>query len=125
MRKTKVIYADDDELCHFFMDSILDKDLYSLKNVYNGFEMIKELLREEYDLIITDLEMPELDGLEAIQIIRKSKFLGGIPIMVVSSIAHGDLVKEIITAGADDCICKPFMEKDLLRKIENLVGVFV
>ncbi len=93
----------------------------------NGKEALMKLEKEKFDIIFMDIEMPELDGLEATRIIRApgstypdiGKYNSHIPIIAMSAHALKGVREQCIEAGMNDYISKPFKIKDLTEKIER------
>ena len=117
----KILLVDDEP-------DILEIISYSLKNadydVYtasNGFEAIKIAKKIEPHLIILDVMMPEMDGIEACEIIRNDSKIGKTLITFLS--ARGEDYSQIagFNAGADDYITKPIKPKVLLSKVKSLL----
>ena len=87
----KILLADDDKNLNRSVDILLTQDGYETMSVYNGEEALQKLLQQKFDLLITDLIMPKLDGIELITKIKK--FNVDLPIVVIS----GKLNKELLT----------------------------
>jgi DNA-binding NtrC family response regulator len=86
----KILLADDDKNLNRSVDILLTQDGYETMSVYNGEEALQKLLHHKFDLLITDLIMPKVDGIELISKIKKFKV--DLPILVIS----GKLNKELI-----------------------------
>lgn len=120
-KKFKILLVDDEP-------DIVEIISYSLKNanydVYsasNGLEAIKVAKSIKPDLIILDVMMPEMDGIEACEIIREDQVVGKTLITFLS--ARGEDYSQIaaLNAGADDYITKPIKPKVLLSKVKSLL----
>ena len=120
-KKFKILLVDDEP-------DIVEIISYSLKNanydVYsasNGLEAIKVAKSIKPDLIILDVMMPEMDGIEACEIIREDQVIGKTLITFLS--ARGEDYSQIaaLNAGADDYITKPIKPKVLLSKVKSLL----
>ena len=78
--------------------------------------------QEKPDIILMDVQLPKMDGYEATRRIRANPALQHIPIVAVTSFAlSGDDVKAL-EAGCDDYVAKPFKPRDLLEKVEQILG---
>ncbi len=86
----------------------------------NGNQAIEVLKKEKFDVILTDWMMPEMDGIELIQYIRKSIQPQPIIIMI-TALSSREAQNKAMAAGADDYISKPYNANDVLIKIENAV----
>ena len=120
-KKFKILLVDDEP-------DIVEIISYSLKNanydVYsasNGLDAIKVAKSIKPDLIILDVMMPEMDGIEACEIIREDQVVGKTLITFLS--ARGEDYSQIaaLNAGADDYITKPIKPKVLLSKVKSLL----
>lgn len=74
----------------------------------NGFEALKELPRDKFDLIITDINMPDINGLELVSFIKKSELYKNIPLFIISTEGSEADVKKGMDLGVDEYIVKPF-----------------
>ena len=78
------------------------------------------LAEEEPDLIILDLMMPDMTGIELCEIIRRDKDMLGLPILVASVRSENDDLSLALKSGANDYITKPFSDETLLQRVNNL-----
>jgi len=111
-----VLIADDDAFNRQLIISLLSK-IPSIKYIEaeNGIEALDLLVREKIDIILLDLHMPRLNGIETIKEIKKSTIHSLIPIIIIST---DELVmKEFYRLGANDFISKPFKLTELQAKI--------
>jgi CheY-like chemotaxis protein len=92
-----------------------------IKKVYNGQELLDQLEKEEYDLILMDMQMPILNGIEATAIIRSKVTYDHIPIIAVSAFAFEENIRDILQAGANDYITKPMKKMELFDKINQWI----
>ena len=93
--------------------------------VENGLDALDRLDSSDYNLILMDLQMPKMDGLETTQSIRKSSKLKvrNIPIIALTASAMLDVEADIKLAGMNDYISKPFNPDDLYHKIMLLTNL--
>jgi CheY-like chemotaxis protein len=84
----------------------------------NGREALQQLTVEKFDLIMMDVQMPELDGLEATRIIKQEKRLQPVIIAMTANAMESDR-KECLEAGMDDYISKPIRLNDMVTMIEK------
>lgn len=115
---TKKILIADDSL---FMRMIIKKILQPLGNKIKifeascGREAIEIYKKEKPDIITLDITMPKLTGYEALKEIRKED--KDVVILMCSSMVYKDNITEVMEAGANDFILKPFQNEDFLKKI--------
>lgn len=81
------------------------------------------LITEEYDLIICDLKLPDMDGLDVIRMIRER--FAALPVIVVSGFIDPDVVDNAVSEGVFEYLMKPFMKDDLLEVINRAFSVGV
>jgi CheY-like chemotaxis protein len=121
-KNLKVLMADDNELNRLLVVNICKKIGWELDVVENGLMVLEKLKSSHYDLILMDIQMPEMNGLEATRKIRNefAPPLNAIPIIACTAYGQEEEIKECLTAGMNDYIAKPFKLHDFLAKV-NLV----
>lgn len=117
--KVKIISAEDVEINQLLLEKMLKPQNWDLKKVYNGKELLAELDKETYNIILMDIQMPEMDGIEATKIIKGNPKLANIPIIALSAYAFEENIKEIMDSGVNDYISKPIKKEDLILKINT------
>ncbi len=91
--------------------------------VNNGWEAVQELLARDYDLILMDVMMPVMDGLEATRRIRAERPVGsGLRIVAMSGDATGENREICLATGMDGFLAKPFSADDLVRILDQAVS---
>ena len=115
-----LIVEDDTELCRLF-SHVLEKNGYHTRMVSNGQEALDALAEEYVDLIISDIMMPVMDGMEATQCIRdlKREDAASIPIIAMTAQTTADIRETCRKAGMDDYIAKPIREEELAKVIRK------
>ncbi len=111
----KILVAEDNTLNQKIATFILNKEGAKVTTVLNGLEAVKELEHNSYDLILMDLQMPEMDGFETATYIRnvlKSK----VPIIALSASTMENEYEKCIEAGMTTCVIKP-LDKDKLTTL--------
>jgi two-component system KDP operon response regulator KdpE len=109
-----VLIVEDDEAISGFISAILQSNSYDLIKTSKGQEAISMAASHCPDLILLDLGLPDMDGMEVLKTIRK---WAGIPVVVVSARGHEREKVEGLDLGADDYITKPFGTAELLACI--------
>jgi two-component system chemotaxis response regulator CheY len=87
----------------------------------SGFEALRLLPRQTYDLVITDINMPDIHGLELISFIRRDARHAGVPLVIVSTESGEEDRRRGLALGANAYLVKPFPEQELLRAVEDLL----
>ncbi|MEL7534298.1 MAG: response regulator, partial [Bacteroidota bacterium] len=116
----RILLAEDNIVNQKLALRMLEKIGFRADLAVNGKDAFKKVLASKYDLVFMDVQMPEMDGLEATQMIRTQTSLSHQPIIiaVTANAMQGD--KEMcLSAGMDDYLTKPFKQKDLLSVIEK------
>jgi len=117
----QLLFVDDDAFIQMVLRTIL-KDHYRIKACSNGIEALTWLEEgNETDVIITDLEMPQLNGYELIRQIRASSLFNRIPIIVLSTHENSLTRIQCLEMGADDFVVKPFNPLEVKAKIDGIL----
>ncbi len=120
-----ILLAEDDAGNQKVIKRLLEHEGYSVYCADNGNEALSVLSERKIDLILMDLRMPELDGIEATKIIRKSNdnnINSSIPIIAISARALQQDIENCLNIGFNDYIVKPINLKEFLKKIEDILG---
>ncbi|MFK7922108.1 MAG: response regulator [Bacteroidia bacterium] len=104
----RILVVEDDEVNLMIAKHILGRGGFNVSAVNNGEEAIDIVERESFDLILMDIEMPIMDGVEATPIIRRSPNGANIPIIALTAHSMQEKLDEFKAAGMDDYIIKPF-----------------
>jgi len=116
MDKEVILVVDDEKEIRDLIGIYLSNDGYSIIKASNGLEALNILKNENVDLIILDIMMPVMDGLEACMKIRENKDM---PIIMLSAKSE-DMDKIMgLTTGADDYVSKPFNPLELLARVKS------
>jgi two-component system chemotaxis response regulator CheY len=89
----------------------------------SGFEALKMLPQQEYDLIITDINMPDINGLELISFVRNNPRYAHLPIIIVSTERSEEDKKRGMALGATSYVAKPFKSGELQEIIKKTIGL--
>ena len=114
----KILVVDDDKTLRTILIQYLEKNGYVVRDVSSGIEALTVFESDPPDLVVSDVMMPEMDGLEFCRRLRASRFVQLIQSIFLS--AKRDLENRIQghTIGADDYLTKPFELRELMAKIE-------
>jgi two-component system, OmpR family, KDP operon response regulator KdpE len=112
--KGSILVVDDEPQITRVLKTTLSSQGYGVRSACDGEEALNELKGWSPDLIITDLRMPRMDGLELCRQVRKNSRL---PIIVLSVKGEETIKVEALDAGADDYITKPFSVNELLARV--------
>ena len=122
--KTKVLVVDDDpEIVELFVD-VLERDgRFEVKTAGSGYDA--GMITQEFmpDLIILDYMLPDINGNVVCQTIRKNPAFEHTKIVIVSGVVNQDEINDLLKAGADEFVKKPFNIEKLIERVCELVGV--
>lgn len=117
----KVLVIEDEELMIKALEFRLKKDGYDVYLARDGAQGIEMLSKATYDLVITDIMMPFVSGLEVVSHIKGNPLLKDTPVIVLSSIGLERVVMEAFELGVDDFITKPFNLGELVIRVKKFV----
>ncbi len=119
----KVMVVEDSAAMRGLIASVLGQiSGCEVVEVSTGFEALRQLPRSAVDLIVTDINMPDINGLELLSFIRRSPALASVPVLVVTS-EGGERDKEkAIALGANAYLVKPFEAESLLDAVRGLLA---
>lgn len=115
MNKGKILIVDDDKDIVNLISDILEDELYQVDKAYSGQEAINKVEKEGFDLIILDIMLPDIDGIDVCRKIR-DKFLGTIIFLTAKNRGVDKIVG--LEIGADDYITKPFDDGELCARVK-------
>ena len=115
----KILIAEDDAKLRQLFGRVLIKNGYSVKGVSNGKEALDALDQEYYDLIVSDVMMPVMDGYELVRAIRDSG--NNLPILMVTAKAEFDDMRLGFLSGTDDYMVKPINVNEMVIRINALL----
>ena len=114
-----VLVAEDEESNYELVRIVLQKR-YNLIRAHNGIEAVTMFEEEKPDLILMDIRMPEMDGLDATRIIKEVN--QDVPVIARSAYAFPENIREAKAAGCDEFMAKPFKVEDLIELIRHYIG---
>lgn len=123
-RRLKILLAEDNDLNQKLFVTLLTKRGHQVTAVSNGRAAVEALERDRFDLAVLDVQMPEMDGLEAARLIRKKEELTGgrLPIVALTAHALEKYKKRCLEAGMDAYISKPIKREEFYAIIERAAG---
>ena len=87
----------------------------------SGFEALKLLPHHQFDAILTDINMPDVNGLELVSFVKSHPHYRSIPVIVISTESTAEDQKRAKALGADDYVVKPFQAAELLKKLRRIL----
>jgi PAS domain S-box-containing protein len=125
-KEAHILIAEDNVVNQKVAASMLEKQGYKVAIVNNGLEALEALRKNSFDIVLMDVQMPEMDGLEATRSIRSDKsgeFDSEIPIIAVTAYAMEGDRERFLDAGMSGYISKPFNAEDLSRVVSDFVSL--
>ncbi|MGZ4089364.1 MAG: ATP-binding response regulator, partial [Bacteroidia bacterium] len=119
----KILIADDESFNRALLITILRRWNINYEEAENGKQVLDKVNRTNYDVILMDLRMPEISGIEASKIIRQlnDPVKSQIPIIALTAAVSDEKRKECLKAGMNDLLTKPYKEAKLLKIIEQII----
>jgi len=117
--KVKVLIAEDNRINQLYISELLRRASYNVCLASNGKEVLARVEDEDIDLILMDIQMPEMDGISATRELRKSYGRDALPIIAVTAYVLDEEITGFINAGMNDFITKPIMERRLLELVQR------
>ena len=118
----RILLVDDEEDILDFLELILEEQGYSVIKANSGTEALAAAQVDRPDLILLDIMMPEMDGWEVLKLLKADEEVSHIPVAMLT--ARTEMKDKIqgLQEGAIDYICKPFVTKELLDKLEIILA---
>ncbi|MEW6600175.1 MAG: response regulator [Nitrospirota bacterium] len=116
--KTKILIVDDEELiCWSLKKSFERNDEYDVSCAHTGDDALKIIQKNRYDVVITDLKLPDVDGTEFIAAIKG--LMKNTPVIVISAYFSDPLMDDISKYDVFSCVNKPFEISDIMRYVKE------
>lgn len=124
--KRKILIVDDDEeLVELLGDVFMRDARFEVRKTNNGFDagmLVKEF---RPDVVVLDVMLPDINGKEVCQRVRSDSALDDVRIICISGMVEQDKVQDLLSAGANDFMQKPFAVETLMEKVCNLLELEV
>ena len=122
MPSKRILLVDDDPDLVETVEFFLTGNNYEVFVATNGKEALERAGTRKLDLVLLDVRMPEMNGLEVCKKLKSNTLTASIPIIMVTADGAGDDVAYALSAGANDYVVKPFNLDDLVERIEMVLG---
>lgn len=113
----KILIADDSQFMRESLKDILAEEKYEIVEAVDGKEALEKIETEKPDLVLLDVIMPEVDGMEVLKKIGKQA-----KIVVISAVGQDKMVNEAKELGALDYIIKPFENEKVIKAVKQILG---
>ncbi len=120
--RKRILVIDDEPAMQELIRLILERWGYELIRALNVASAV-EVLRQKPlpDLVLLDMMLPDIDGLELLRQIRETKVFDDLPVIIVSAIADSDRIRKGLDMGADRYITKPAISHNLLKTVQEVL----
>jgi two-component system, chemotaxis family, chemotaxis protein CheY len=117
----KILIVDDSESIRELVGFTLNNSGYTVEKGTDGMEALNYLDGREINLVITDLNMPNMDGIQLIREIRKTRGYSAVPILILTTESQAARKEEAKLAGATGWIVKPFVQEKLVEVVKKVI----
>ena len=123
--KLKILIVDDSELNRELLASMLENeyDIYQVENGKKAIDIL-EKSREQFKLVLLDMNMPVMNGYEVLSVMKRRKWIDRLPVIVISAEIGGESVKKAYELGASDYFVRPFNASIVLRRVRNTITLY-
>ncbi len=122
MARKKILLADDEEDVRDIVRMFLEGEGYEVVTAYDGLEALSMIEAEHPDLILLDVMMPVMSGIEVARRLRANHATSQIPVIMLSAAAQTESIKQCIAAGVKDYVVKPFQPSKLEEIIRRVLA---
>ena len=123
----KILVVEDSPAMSAYLTTMIEGDTEELDleivEASSGFEALKTLPHHRFDAILTDINMPDINGLELVSFLKNHPIYKAIPIMVISTEGSEEDRRRAALLGAEEYLVKPFEPTDLFSKLRKLLKV--
>jgi putative two-component system response regulator len=116
-RKAKILIVDDEEMNVVLLEDLLQDEGYETVTARNGEEAVNIAMKDLPDIILMDIMMPKMNGIEATNILKSNEKTKNIPVLMLTALSDSKSKKAAVEAGAVDFITKPINIEDVLTTI--------
>jgi two-component system, chemotaxis family, chemotaxis protein CheY len=122
MTMKRILVVDDSPTIRKFVGYVLKKNGYVTEEAEDGMDAMEKLSGSEIDLVIVDLNMPNMDGISFVRNLRNSYYNLDLPVIMLTTTSDGKLKEEALGAGVNMFLNKPIQPEVLIYKIESLLS---
>jgi CheY-like chemotaxis protein len=118
----KVLVADDSKVFRALEEAFLTSRGYTVLHAADGAETLRLTHQERPDLILLDIQMPVMDGVQVLSTVKNNPETKSIPVIVITTIGRDSDLTLLRKGGADDVIAKPINGSELIVKVHKFIG---
>jgi excisionase family DNA binding protein len=122
--KRKILVVDDDEdLVELIVDQLVRDGRFEVRSVNNGFGAGMQIKEFRPDLVVLDVMLPDINGIEVCRLVRGDKTMDDVRIICISGMVEPERIQQLKDAGANDFVKKPFDVEALVERVCQLLDV--
>jgi type IV pilus assembly protein PilB len=118
--RKRILIADDDRMIRMLVKVLLQREGYDVMEAGNGREALDLAQVNRFDLMITDLMMPDVDGYATLSAVRMDPRLARLPVIVLTAEIESSVERTVLDLGADDYLVKPFDADVFLKRVQSV-----
>ncbi|MBI4504604.1 MAG: response regulator [Chloroflexi bacterium] len=118
----RVLVVDDSQVVRRVLTDILTREGMTVSAVANGAEALDAISKDMPDLVLLDIVMPVMDGMEALKLVTEDARFSGLPVLMISSVNDATKVRQAVSLGARDYILKPFDPDTIRAKVRRFLS---
>ena len=122
MENYRILVVDDEASMRDVLSIMLHREGYQVDTAVDGAQAVTHLRDHTYDLVISDIKMPRMTGLELLKAVRASDDYKDIPFLMVTAEAQKQNVLDAVQAGVSNYVNKPFTAEQISDKLEKMFG---
>jgi len=121
-KKLKILVTEDEAINRMYISTILERNGWEIHEASDGEEALSCISNNTYDIVLMDISMPKMNGLDATMEIRKNETDGShLPVIALTAHAFPSDRKKFLDAGMDDVVIKPLNEETLINVISRYI----
>ncbi|HEX6975351.1 MAG TPA: response regulator [Vicinamibacterales bacterium] len=118
----KVLVTDDDEATRLVLRRLLTRDLNcTVIEAADGADALRQIAREPVDLLVLDIVMPQVDGLDTLGALRRDPRFASLPVVVLTADRAEDTVRRVMALGVADYLSKPLNIPRVIERLRRLI----
>ncbi|MBI3554526.1 MAG: response regulator [Elusimicrobia bacterium] len=117
-----ILVVDDEDSIRALIKEVLSSQGHTFDEAATGTEALERLRKTKYDVVILDRNMPVMDGIQALAVMRASPQFKNVKVLMCTSASVTKEVDEAFAAGANDYILKPLNLQALIKKVQKALG---
>src|SRR5215472_8676099 len=118
----RILIVDDNELNMKLLNDVLEADGYEIIKTDSGLAVIELARQHRPDLILMDIQLPDISGLDAVRQLKQDAQTKAIPVIAVTAFAMAGDERRALDSGCDGYIAKPIMLREFLMTVESFLG---